>query len=66
MPLSHEARKGIIKAGRIAKKHTGKIALGVSAASLAPKVPGIYKKVKSARLGAEINTEDRIKKSKKK
>lgn len=66
MPLSYEARKGIIKAGRIAKKHTGKIALGVSAASLAPKVPGIYKKVKSARLGAEINTEDRIKKSKKK
>ena len=42
------------------------MALGVSAASLAPKVPGIYKKVKSARLGAEINTEDRIKKSKKK
>lgn len=66
MPLSYEARKGITKAGRIAKKHTGKIALGVSAASLAPKVPGIYKKVKSARLGAEINTEDRIKKSKKK
>ena len=64
MPLSYEARKGITKAGRIAKKHTGKIALGVSAASLAPKIPRIYKKIKSARLGAEINTEDRIKKSK--
>ena len=65
MQLSDGLKKQIIKAGKFTKKNTGKVALGVGALVAAPKIPGIYKKVKSARLGAEINTKDRIKRAKK-
>ena len=50
---------------KLAKKHSGKIAGVVAGGTLISKLPKIKKKVDAGRTGIEINTKDRIKKSKK-
>lgn len=55
------------KVSKITKKHSGKIAGGVAAGSLLYQLSkrNLKKKLDSGRTGIEVNTRDRIKKSKK-
>jgi hypothetical protein len=46
-------------------KHSGKIAVGAGLIAAGRHVPKIYEQQKAARTGMEINTRDRLKKSKK-
>lgn len=57
-----ELKDKVYKVGKNFKKHGGKVALGTGALVLAPSVPKVYKKVRAARMGAEINTRNRINK----
>jgi hypothetical protein len=47
-------------------KHSGKIAVGAGLIAAGRYVPKIYEQQKAVRTGIEINTKDRLKKSKKK
>lgn len=60
-----ELEQKISEISKKANKNAGKVGLLVGGAVLASKAPKVYKKVKAARLGAEINTKDRLKKMKK-
>jgi len=61
-----ELEDKIDKIGKFAKGNAGKIGLAAAAATVAANSPKIYKKVKAARLGAEINTKSRLDKTHKK
>ena len=49
-----------------ASKHAGKIGLGVGVVAAGRHIPKIYEQQKAVRIGAEINTRDRLKKKNKK
>jgi hypothetical protein len=57
-------RRNLMKFGDFANKNSAKLGLAAAAVAAGVKVPKIYKKVRAAKMGAEINTLNRIHKSK--